>query len=510
MNNTATTNPSAKNNARKSSKSTTQLIRERISNELIIGLCGAIGSGIDELSKRLKENLILTGYEIVEIKLSSLIIESSNLTVLPSLTEAERIIVLQDAGNQLREKHGKDFIAKLGIQQIFTKRTDEIIGNDDASLNSDVLENKTKKRVAYIINQLKHPEEVKLLRTVYPHNFYLISLIRTERERKLALEERNFSSKNIDDVVRKDRKEKDSWGQQVEKTSAMADYFMHNQHNHSENLNSEVTRFIHLVHGATAMSPRKEERGMSAAHSASLQSACLSRQVGAAIADVDGRILSTGCNDVPEFGGGLYTHESGAKDFRCVNKGAKCYNDHYKSRLKSEIEDVLIRNGLDAQKSKDISKSILEDTKAADLIEYSRAIHAEMDAITALARNSNVSTHKKILYCTTYPCHNCARHIVAAGIEKVVYIEPYEKSLALKLHDDAISDSVEDNKVHFQPYEGVSPARYNAFFKMSSPRKDNQGLALRNNIIEAVHVDPQYLDSYHAYEDKINEDLTNF
>lgn len=42
---------------------------------------------------------------------------------------------------------------------------------------------------------------------------------------------------------------------------------------------------------------------------------------------------------------------------------------------------------------------------------------------------------------TTFPCHYCARHIVAAGIYEVQYIEPYPKSKALQLHADAIETS---------------------------------------------------------------------
>ncbi|WP_422109159.1 deaminase [Aeromonas salmonicida] len=45
-------------------------------------------------------------------------------------------------------------------------------------------------------------------------------------------------------------------------------------------------------------------------------------------------------------------------------------------------------------------------------------MHAEMDAITSLARLDGPSSKNKIIYTTTYPCHNCARHIVAAGIKK--------------------------------------------------------------------------------------------
>ncbi|NVB42866.1 hypothetical protein G6O69_33910 [Pseudenhygromyxa sp. WMMC2535] len=73
---------------------------------------------------------------------------------------------------------------------------------------------------------------------------------------------------------------------------------------------------------------------------------------------------------------------------------------------------------------------------------------------------------------TSFPCHNCAKHIVAAGISQVVYIEPYEKSKALDLHDDAITTvessvpSPDSTKVSFAPFVGVGPRRYFDLFSM--------------------------------------------
>lgn len=67
-------------------------------------------------------------------------------------------------------------------------------------------------------------------------------------------------------------------------------------------LDKSVERFIKLVHGINGISPTIDEIGMHAAYSAALRSACLSRQVGAAILDNQGNIISTGCNDVPSFG----------------------------------------------------------------------------------------------------------------------------------------------------------------------------------------------------------------
>jgi deoxycytidylate deaminase len=34
------------------------------------------------------------------------------------------------------------------------------------------------------------------------------------------------------------------------------------------------------------------------------------------------------------------------------------------------------------------------------------------------------------IFVTTYPCHSCARHIIASGISEVYFIEPYRKKLS--------------------------------------------------------------------------------
>ncbi|WP_415899776.1 anti-phage dCTP deaminase [Neptuniibacter sp. QD48_11] len=509
----ATSQDATQNSNQSDKTSSISDIQKRISNELVIGLCGAIGSGIKPLKDQLRKELENNKYIVIDVRLSELIsanykqfiTDSATVESIAPLEGSQRIKDLQNKGNSFREQHRNEVLAELAIKEISSRRNTKILQNPDEHSESDTEENKTLTKVAYLVDQLKHPDEVKLFKTVYPKNFYLISLIRTEKERRLNLEEDGYSTSDIDEIIRNDRKQNEKYGQQVEKTVHLADYFIRNMHSHAENLNAEIRRFLKLVHGVQGLSPRREERGMYAAYSASLQSACLSRQVGAAIADEDGIIFSTGRNDVPEFGGGLYSFESGTADYRCVHKGKKCYNDFYKESLRKEIQQVL-----EQQKVKDasnISKAILADTKAGALIEYSRAIHAEMDAITTLARKDNSSTKGKILYCTTYPCHNCARHIVAAGIQKVVYIEPYEKSLALKLHNDSITDSDEKNKVVFEPYEGVSPQRYMAFFTMIRPRKGRDGKAIDSYIEETQHVDPQYLDNYHAYEDKIIKNL---
>ena len=71
----------------------------------------------------------------------------------------------------------------------------------------------------------------------------------------------------------------------------------------------------------------------------------------------------------------------------------------------------------------------LKDAAVMDLTEYGRVVHAEMHALCDAARLGK-AIKGATLYCTTFPCHNCTKHILAAGIRRVVYIEPYPKSLA--------------------------------------------------------------------------------
>jgi cytidine deaminase len=118
---------------------------------------------------------------------------------------------------------------------------------------------------------------------------------------------------------------------------------------------------------------------------------------------------------------------------------------------------------------------MIADSPIDDLIEFIRAVHAEMAVVTDAVRRG-VSVADTVLYVTTFPCHHCARHIIAAGVRRVVYVAPYAKSLAEELHGDAIcvdpqERDVDRDKVAFEPFVGVGPARFLDLFEMP-PRKD--------------------------------------
>ncbi len=115
---------------------------------------------------------------------------------------------------------------------------------------------------------------------------------------------------------------------------------------------------------------------------------------------------------------------------------------------------------------------LIAGTRVRDLIEFERVAHAEMAAILDAGRRG-VSVKGATLYTTTFPCHECTRHIIAAGIRRLVYIDPYPKSLAERFHDDSIvidADDPPEHKVRYEPFVGVAPRRYLELFTASDRR----------------------------------------
>lgn len=130
--------------------------------------------------------------------------------------------------------------------------------------------------------------------------------------------------------------------------------------------------------------------------------------------------------------------------------------------------------------------------------EFMRQVHAEMAAIVDAAMRG-VSVRGADMYVTTFPCHGCAKHIIAAGLMKVVYLEPYPKSRAATLHEEEIhldpdDPTTNDSKVQFVPFSGVAPRQFSRLFSMTARgRKTGRALSewrdLRNTLPPA-HVTP--------------------
>jgi deoxycytidylate deaminase len=352
--------------------------------------------------------------------------------------------------------------------------------------------------VAYVIRQIKRPQEVMLLREVYGRKFILVSAYGSEHDRKNILEEKLRRSMNLgtkparisalaEELIQIVADEdEDQFGQHMRDAYHLADVFIAGIEKGP--MREKMSRFTNAFFGLNEIAPTKDEYGMYAAKSASLRSSDLSRQVGAAIFTGAGELLTQGCNEVPRAFGGTYW-DGEEPDYRDIKLGFDP-NDI----MKGEVVRDLLERLLDAKLLKSASKNPIDLVKklleprgrsnrgagagclrgamVADLTEFGRVVHAEMSAICDAARNG-VSLKNATLFCTTFPCHNCTKHVIAAGIRKVVFMEPYPKSRAKELHQHEIEIEEESGtKVSFLPFLGISPYRYRDIFQKKSRKSE--------------------------------------
>ncbi len=411
--------------------------------ELVFAVVCPLGTDHRKVVDTLVNYLKQFGYEANPIHLTDLfpdLLERIGETWNPPASGAEAASYKIAIGNKIREvSHRDDFLALMAAGSIAALRPQ--IGEPLA-------------KTAHIITTLKRPEEVRTLRRIYGSGFFLIALSSSKELRDEYFEERGMTDAATD-LIGADAAQAVEHGQQTSETFHLADVFVS-----MDGYSNQIGRFVDLVFGSPTITPTREEQAMFTAYAASLRSGDLSRQVGAAITDDQGDLMAVGCNEAPMFGGGLYGPEDGSQ--RDIELAADS-NELEKMAMIQRILKALGREDLPLEEA----KSLLKPTGLTDITEFGRSVHAEMEAILACARTGR-SIRGATLYTTTFPCHNCCRHIIAAGIKRVIYIEPYAKSKAPDLHGDAISiDEEAADKLPFIPFIGVGPRRFFDLFSLT-------------------------------------------
>jgi deoxycytidylate deaminase len=487
-------------------------IGARRTDELIIAFVGPVGSGCtmsaNFLSTLLKNEF---GYEDVVYHRVSKLIESAAYLVggaiQPAIRGAERARMLQDTGNELRRAFRSDYL----IAKVIEKIADHRLTNGGQATSASGSFIPEPKRWAHLIDSIKNPAELALLRDVYGDMLWVFGIFAPEEVRRDRLKfSGNWTEQEITELFEKDNKQEWDYGQGVRDTFFQADLFVRNDGENDERLHATLRRHLMVMFGAPVHTPTNDESAMYAAYAAAGMSACLSRQVGAAVISSDGELIGVGWNDVPKYGGGLYSPEDKDGDNRCFKWGGKvCHNDMHKESLYQEIYEALGRQFLKDDATLENVRQALKGTDVRQLIEYSRAVHAEMAALISVARSGKPGLRGGTLFCTTFPCHSCARHLIAAGVEKVIYIEPYPKSLALDLHRDATSANGKDRgkKMLLQQYEGVSPRNLLRLFKPTELSRKKDGRLVDFQAVSAHPLGSVSVDDFSTHEKRVLSEL---
>lgn len=458
--------------------------------ELYIGIVARLGTDRPQIITTLKSEASKYGYKTVHLKVTDFVEKLPRYRKPKSGFTEDRIRYLIEYCNKLRERSDDNaFLARLSIATIKKQRSkyQNSITKQGSSSGGNY------RGIIYIIDQLKKPEEIEAFRNAYGDAFICVSCHSPYEARvdylknKItanhgASEDGNNWSGVSRSLIDLDEGEDHSHGQDVRSAFPLADYIMDCLT--SDKISRYVSKLFHLFFSNPSISPTYQEYANNIAAQAAYRSTDLSRQVGAAIFNEQRKIIALGCNEVPKTGGGTYW-EDDYPDGRDQNLGY----DENTLRKQELLLDVITRLQNDGHLSRALSKKSYDDLKSVflsktssvkeakvlDITEYGRALHAEMNAITDASRGGE-STHRSDLFVTTFPCHNCAKHIVGAGIKRVFYLEPYPKSQASELYPDSIAVDPKnaDNKVVlFQQFCGVTKRRFHYFSK--NKLKDSAG-----------------------------------
>jgi len=421
---------------------------------MIIGLTGPFGSGCSTIAKILSDKIEYRkgqkyGFEYIKIS-DILKREARNQGInIEKIEPRQRRKVLQDLGNNLRKEKGLGVLVQWAIAEARQKDKNLIV-----------------------IESIKNPGELIELKK-YP-NAYLMAIdapydVRWKRAKDVYKgDQQQF---DIDDE--RDRNEGIECGQNVQKCVDLADIFITNEidikaeHGWEVFERTKIVRFVKLIKEPGSDEPTTLELMMNNAYCTSLLSTCMKRQVGAVItvAEINNKniysetkdqkikpreyLIATGYNAVPEG------------ELCCEVNYKRCYREKIFRESLEKLKHCPVCGKKLSSYSNSCPKCKTEFEKLypSKSLDLCRSLHAEESAILQTARLGGISLAGATLYTTTFPCLLCANKILAGGIARVIWLEPYPDKNSMEL----LKRADERGAIELIEFEGV---KAEAFYKL--------------------------------------------
>ena len=415
---------------------------------VVFGLTGAFGSGCTTMADALHDKL-----EFHKIKISDLITEAWRDA---NEAEGQRGLLLpprgalQDLGDHFR---------RVTTHSYWVRKAVEEAEQDDIDVHNLVLDG------------IRNPGEIEWLRDRFKE-FFLIAIDAPPDMRWLRLQKtdawKSRSRQEFDEVSARDIEAPEDWGQRVQQCVDLADYVITND----ENLELPKARsvlfdraqdLLKLAKGPSRR-PSPDELYMQLAYSSAMASACLKRNVGAVIVEPDATRTVSVKSTLQKSGSpvGIGYNENPDWMEPCFVKYEACYRDLYRQDEFHALNPLVcpkcgtaLKNLLWPYKcpNTDCGVSLLAVFFPDRAMTHCTAIHAEVRAIRS-ATTTDLSGCT--LYATTFPCFLCAEEIIQAGINRLVYVEPYPDRRAEEL--------LESHGVVVVRFGGVKSQAFNRFF----------------------------------------------
>lgn len=203
-------------------------------------------------------------------------------------------------------------------------------------------------------------------------------------------------------------------------------------------MSEQWMKFSTLILHPALITPSAEERCMVVAHTAKLNSSCLSRQVGAVITNQYHSIRTIGWNEVPygQVPCGLkeldqvgHAECEGCEHiYSDFEKGSRNHYDglDFPNKVTEDMPDLVQdKNSLKGLPYSYCFKTLHNRYEGEKNQVFTRSLHAEENAILQMAKYGGEPLMNGVIYVTASPCELCSKKLYQIGVRKIVFIDPY-------------------------------------------------------------------------------------
>jgi deoxycytidylate deaminase len=244
-------------------------------------------------------------------------------------------------------------------------------------------------------------------------------------------------------------------------------------------LNRQLVSYVALMLRPGLVTPTRDERCMQLAFVAKLNSGCISRQVGAAVADSNYSIKAVGWNDVAKGQISCALRDVGSL---LSNNDSAAFSDYEKSNkpLRTHLGKKFANRGMLASEHglhcpfcfKDAFNEL--DGKDENNQVHTRALHAEENAFLQLTKSGGSGIEGGVLYTTASPCELCSKKAYQLGIKEVVYVDPYPGISS----SHVLGVGPAESRPSLRLFSGAVGHAYHRLYDASMPVKDEYAARL--------------------------------
>lgn len=296
--------------------------------------------------------------------------------------------------------------------------------------------NKEKKNPTYIaIDAIRNPLEAMFFKERYSA-FYMIGINSDDEDIRIRLRDNQYL--HDDEIKKQSEKEttaellnslEDFVSQNIKGCIEKSDIFIANNGTDKEKdlkeLYGQLVKYISLMQHPGLITPSLDEKMMQIAYTAKLNSACLSRQVGASITNAYGSLKAIGWNSVADGQTPCLLRNQAELLSNSESKSYSIYEKSldFKKMLKTQ-SSLDVKYGLNQSFC---FKSIYtkNNPKEKGNQVHTRSLHAEENAFLQMAKYGGEALMGGTLYSTASPCELCSKKAYQLGIKRIVYIDPY-------------------------------------------------------------------------------------